>query len=119
MRTVVVHHPFETPHNATTIRDRFSIPDAIIERPVRAAVWRGLVIVDRVTERAFCAALPDRPPLALPDHGRVEVPSDDVAMGASGPAISGTPGAYRTGVRGSLAATTRARSVSDPVLTAK
>jgi hypothetical protein len=27
-RSVVVHRPFEAPHNATTIRDRFSIPDA-------------------------------------------------------------------------------------------
>jgi hypothetical protein len=28
---------------------------AIIERPVRAELWRGLAAVDRITERTFCA----------------------------------------------------------------
>jgi hypothetical protein len=55
---------------------------AIIERPVRAALWRGLVIVVRVTERAFCAVLPDRPPLALPDPERVRTSAAHVGMGA-------------------------------------
>jgi hypothetical protein len=50
-RTVVVHRPFEAPHNATTIRDRFSIPDAIIGRPVWAELLRTLISSGRVTER--------------------------------------------------------------------
>jgi hypothetical protein len=40
-RSVVVHRPFEAPHNTTTIRDRFSIPDANTGRPVKAEVRRA------------------------------------------------------------------------------
>jgi hypothetical protein len=79
-RTVVVHRPFEAPHNATTIRDRFATPDAIIGRPVRADLWRGLAAVDRITERTFCAAIPDRPALALPVGERVWMSLGSVGM---------------------------------------
>jgi hypothetical protein len=41
--------------NATTIRDRSPVLDAIIGCPVRAELWRGLAAVDRITERTFCA----------------------------------------------------------------
>jgi hypothetical protein len=40
MRSVVVHRPFEAPHNATTICGRLSIPDAIIGRPTWAELER-------------------------------------------------------------------------------
>jgi hypothetical protein len=38
----------------------------IIEHCSRAALQHGLTIVDRITERRFCAAVRDRPALALP-----------------------------------------------------
>jgi limonene-1,2-epoxide hydrolase len=47
--------------NATTIRGRFSIPDAIIVRSVRAALWRGGPRSERDYVRWKCDST-DKPP---------------------------------------------------------
>jgi hypothetical protein len=48
-----VDRPFEAPHNATTIRDRFSIPDANIGRSVWAVMRHWLGAESRVTALAL------------------------------------------------------------------
>ena len=50
-----MHRPFEAPHNATTIRDRFLIPDANIGRSTWAVIEWCLVLGRRDSARRYRA----------------------------------------------------------------
>ena len=62
--SLVTRPPEET--GPSTLAPTRRLPTvAITGRPTWPALQHGLTVVDRIMERTFCAALPDRPVLAL------------------------------------------------------